>query len=64
MKTKNKKPILGVVALISLLVMAAALALGNPGITVASGGVFFVSLIFGLNRFIGDCESSIVDDHD
>ena len=62
MKTKSKKPILGIVTLLSLLVMTAAFVCGNPGVTVISGAVFLASLVIYTNRFIGGCESSIVGD--
>ena len=62
MKTKSNKPILGVVALLSLLIMAAALAVSNPGVTVVSGCVFFATLIVAISRFIDGCENSIIND--
>lgn len=62
MKTKNEKPILGVVALLSLLVMAAAYVVSNPGVTVVSGCVFFATLIIAISRFIDGCEDSIIND--
>ena len=62
MKTKSNKPILGVVALLSLLVMAAAFAIGDPGVTVVSGCVFFATLIVAISRFIDGCEKSIIND--
>jgi|LAHS01.1.fsa_nt_gb hypothetical protein len=63
MKTKAKKPILSIIALLSFLIMAAGVAADNPGVTVVSGGALFVTLIVAFNRFIGDCEKSIIDDN-
>ena len=62
MKAKSNKPILGVVALLSLLVMAAAFAIGDPGVTVVSGCIFFATLIVAISRFIEGCENSIIND--
>lgn len=45
MKTKRNNPIWGAIALLSLLVMAAAFVAGNLGITVVSGGVFFIACL-------------------
>ncbi len=61
MKTKSNKPILGVIALLSLLVMAAAYAVSNPGVTVVSGCVFFATLVVAISRFIDVCENSIIN---
>lgn len=62
MKTKSNKPILGVIALLSLLVMVAAYAVSNPGVTVVSGCVFFAALVVAISRFIDVCENSIIND--
>lgn len=62
MKAKSNKPILGVVALLSLLIMAAAFAIGNPGVAVVSGCVFFAALVVAISRFIDVCENSIIND--
>ena len=64
MKIKNNKMITGVVALLSLLVMATALYLGNPGVTVVSGCILFVVIIIYINRFISNCEDFITRNDD
>lgn len=62
MKIKNKKPILGVITLLSLLVMSVAFSLSSVGVTFVSGFVLFIMLIVAINRFIDDSENSIIND--
>ena len=64
MRTESKKPILGVVALLSLLVMAASAYADYSGVAVISGFVLFVSIVIALNRFIADVEYGIIHSDD
>ena len=52
MKIKNKKPILGVITLLSLLVMSVTFSLSSVGVTFVSGFVLFIMLIVAISRFI------------
>lgn len=62
MKTKSNKPVLGIVALLSFLVMAVGIAVSNLGVAVVSGVVLFVTFIRTISRFIDACEKSITND--
>ena len=62
MKIKNKKPILGVITLLSLLVISVTFSLSSVGVTFVSGFVLFIMLIVAISRFIDDSENSIIND--